>query len=132
YTVAPDRLVAGDEDADVSEVFLTLMGEVFEMDEREGQSGVYRTTVDFSDPERFEEVSTGSIQISVSAINGRGITSTTRYEFILDGTGPNVTIQSPADTNIVGGTVVFKMQIADDVSAVDWDTLVVSLNNLQF
>src|SRR5690606_24224829 len=49
YAVAPDRLAAEDADADVSEVFLTIMGEIFEMTEREGQAGVYRATVDFSD-----------------------------------------------------------------------------------
>ncbi len=132
YSVAPDELTDSDDAAAVSEVFLTLMGQMFEMTEREGQSGVYRTTIDFSDPERFEDVSTGSIQVSVSAINDRGVTSTTRYEFILDGTGPSVAIQSPTDTTIIGGTVAFTAKIEDDVSAVDWDTLVVSLNDLQF
>lgn len=132
YEVRRDELVPGDTDAEVAEVSLTVMGERFEMVEREGQPGLFRTTVDFSDPELFEDISTGAVQVAVSASNLRDTTRTTRYDFVLDGTGPKVTIALPVDTAIVGGTVALNLTVTDSVSSVDWDTLTVRLNDLSF
>lgn len=132
YAVEPDELVEDDEGAGLDEIVLLLLGDEFDLVEREDEPGVFRTTVDFSDTELFAEVPSGVLQIAVAATNQRGITRTTRYEFILDGTGPVISVESPRNAEIVGGKVDLELEIRDAVSAVDWDTLVVSLNDVDY
>lgn len=129
YQIAPDDLVDDDPGAAIASVRLTVLGEQFELSEADDDRGVFRTTIDFADPEVFNEVPSGSVQVAAAATNQRGITRTRRYTFVLDGKGPTVSIRGPRDTQIIGGTVTLTMDIEDAVSSVDWDTLEVQLND---
>jgi hypothetical protein len=132
YDVSADQLVKGDKEAAIDGVELSLVGRTFTLTERDDKPGVYRTTVDFQDKDIFEEVPTGQIQIAVDATNLRGITHTTKYEFLLDGSGPEVAILAPGETAIIGGKVQLQIQATDDASAIDWNTLVVTLNDDEY
>ncbi len=132
YEITPDKLKSGDDEADVDEVTLSILGLDFPMSEVDDDPGVYRTAIDFTDSTLFDDVPTGVLQINVSASNLRGIVKSTRYEFVLDGEGPEVRIKSPANTSIVGGTVVLELEVTDASGTVDWDSLRVQLNDVTF
>jgi len=127
YEVTPDELVDDDEGAALDELTLTVRGRAFPIDEVE--EGIYRTTIDFADTTIFPEVPEGSVSVLVSASNARGIARTARYDFLLDSTGPELTILEPSNGQIVAGTVTLRLGVPDDGSGVDLDTLVVILNN---
>ncbi len=132
YEVTADELVKGDDGAAVEDVTLTVKGVPFEISEVDGEPGVYQASVDFQDTGIFPEVPTGKISVAVNATNERGVTRNTQYQFVLDGVGPELAIVSPVDREVVGGTVSLKMNIVDEESGVDLDTLVVTLNTTDF
>lgn len=132
YRIAPDELIDDDAAAAIGPVRLAVLGEQFELIESSDDPGVYRTTIDFADPEVFEEIPSGVVQVAVAATNQREITHTERYTFLLDGTGPTISLETPKDTSIVGGTVTLELEVEDAVSSVDWDTLEVQLNDEVF
>jgi hypothetical protein len=132
YQIAPDELLKNDDDAALDDLTLSLFGKEFELTERDDEPGTYRTTIDFNDPDLFKEPPTGAVQVAVEATNVRGITHTENYEFVLDGAGPNVTIVSPVVGAIIGGKVTLVISATDDISAIDWNTLVISLNDVLY
>lgn len=129
YQIAPDELLKNDDDAALEDITLSLFGKEFELTERDDEPGTYRTTVDFKDTDLFKEPPTGAVQVSVEATNVRGITHTENYEFVLDGEGPAVNIVNPIKGAIIGGKVTLTISATDDISAIDWNTLVISLND---
>lgn len=129
YQIAPDELIKNDDDAALDSLTLSLFGKEFELTERDDEPGTFRTTIDFKDPDLFKEPPTGAVQVAVEATNVRGITHTENYEFVLDGAGPTVNIVSPIEGAIIGGKVTLVVTATDDISAIDWNTLVISLNN---
>ncbi len=132
YQVTPDKLKKSDPDAAVDDVTLSVAGLEFPMMPVEDDPEVYRTTVDFSDPTLFDDVPTGTLQVSVAATNLRGVVHSRRYEFVLDGEGPEVEIISPKNTAIIGGTVTLELKVTDASNVVDWETLRVQLNDVTF
>jgi hypothetical protein len=52
------------------------------------------------------------------------------YDVAVDGTGPNITIVQPQAATIIGSRVTFVLQIDDDFSGVDWESLVVEVKDV--
>ncbi len=132
YEVEADALVKGDTEAEIDTVTLSILGEKFELTESDEEPGIYRMSVDFDNDAVFKEVPSGPLLVSLSATNLRGITHSERYEFILDGEGPTISIKTPEDTQIVGGTTTISLEAIDEASEVDWETLSISLNNVSY
>lgn len=129
YEVTPDEIVADDTGAAIELVELTVKGQEFEIAQSEDDPNVYRTTIDFSDPTLFTEVPEGSVSVALIATNARGIAHAERYDFLLDSTGPEVTIESPGQGVVVGGTVNLVIALGEDASGINLDTLEVELND---
>jgi len=129
YEVTPDEIVADDAGAAIELVELTVKGQDFEITQSEDDPNVYRTTIDFSDPTLFTEVPEGSVSVALIATNARGIAHAERYDFLLDSTGPEVTIESPGQGVVVGGTVNLVLALGEDASGINLDTLEVELND---
>lgn len=129
YEVLPDELVSDDEGAAIEMVELTVKGQEFEIVQTGDDPNVYRTTIDFSDPTLFPEVPEGSVSVALTATNARGIAHAERYDFLLDSTGPAISIVSPGDGAVVGGTVNLRIKLPEDASGINLDTLAVTLND---
>jgi len=129
YEVTPDAIVADDAGAEIEMVELTVKGQDFEIAPSEDDQNVYRTTIDFSDPTLFPEVPEGSVSVALTATNARGIAHAERYDFLLDSTGPEITIESPGQAVVVGGTVNLVIALGEDASGINLDTLEVELND---
>lgn len=128
YEVLPDELVSDDHGAAIETVELTVKGEDFEITQLDDDEDIYHTTIDFSDPTIFAEVPQGSVSVALTATNARGIAYVERYDFILDGRAPNISIESPGDGEVVGGTVTLVINTPEDASGYNLDTLEVDLN----
>src|SRR5690606_40180036 len=98
--------------------------------DRGDEAGLARHTVDLTPTSLFPEVPSGAITGSLNAVNVRGIVHSEQYSFVLDGTGPTLSSESPDDGAVVGNTVNLRMQISDALSGVNINSLEVQLNTV--
>jgi len=125
--ITPEPLFEGDDDADiVGDPILSVDHHEFALAPKDGAPDVYIVEgVDFEDTDLFAEPPPDQTAIRVTAENGRGILGELEYTLAIDGTGPEITIVAPIQATIIGSRVTFVLQITDDFSGVDWDSLVV-------
>jgi hypothetical protein len=135
FRVVPLQLDGDDSESEIDEVSLKVAGVDIELEEVESEEGVYRAFVDFADTVLFPDTPVGSTPIVISATNQRTPTAAKRvvtYNIIVDGEGPDITIEEPDDLSIVSGEVVLLFTIEDDYSAIDNDSLVVEINDTPY
>lgn len=133
FTVAPAPLTSGDDRAKVQEVSLDVAGVSIPLaDGAQISDGHYRLQVNLKDP-KFNPTPNDLTPVSVSASNSRAPTpvkaSLTRVTSI-DGAGPQITVVSPLDKAVVGGTVHLTFSVSDAIAGMDPSTVVVSLNQV--
>jgi hypothetical protein len=131
FTVEAQPLSSKDEHAGVEEVLLDVAGVDIPLDDAEVTDGHYRLQVDLTDPE-FNPTPNGATPVTVKASNSRAPTpvrASVSRSTAIDGAGPQVSVVSPGNKVVVGGTVHLVFKVADDVAGVDPDTVVVSLND---
>jgi hypothetical protein len=131
FTVEAQPLSDNDEHADAEEVALDVAGVDIPLDDAEVTDGHYRLQVDLTDAQ-FNPTPNGDTPITVKASNSRApapVRASVNRSVAIDGAGPQITVLSPGNKAVVGGTVHLTFKVADDVSGVDPSTVVVSLND---
>jgi hypothetical protein len=132
YEIVPDELGADDEGAAIEDVSLSVRALDFAITTVADEEDLWGTTIDFSDPDIFAETPNGPVLVILSVTNARGVTYVERYEFVLDSSPPGLSVVSPNDASMVGGSVDLTIRAVDGLSGVNWDSLVVSLNDQDF
>ncbi len=137
FTVNPDLLAETDPGAAIDEgtIAVEIRGEVFSALPIPGSPVRYYVLVNFADNIRFPEVPDGETIVLISASNSRGdnaITNELSTKFTLDGEGQVITITSPGDGDIIGGTVELSFTVKDSVTGVNLDSVVVTLNDQDY
>jgi len=133
FTVLRSPVSANDPEADVEAVTL----EVFSVDIDPGapdNDGRYTVAVDLEDPAVFPGVVSGPVSFTVRATNGRTPDAVQRVfsdNFIVDGTGPQITIEGPAEGEVVGSQITVAFTVVDALSDVDPASVVVSVNGIE-
>lgn len=115
FKVTAQPVTDDDKEADPKNVKLLVSGMEQEITESEDSPGTYQATVDFNDKTLFMVPPTSS-EVLVTASNGRTPDAPTRSvkaDVKIDGDGPLIKIESPADGRIVHGEVVLKLTITD-------------------
>jgi hypothetical protein len=123
--------VSDDDDAaEVDDVTLEVNG--VDIHPGSPENGAYQVFVDFSDQRVFADIPNGSVPVIIRATNQREPEAVERmasYDFVIDGEGPEITIQSPGNEDVVGGQVELRFTVTDELSGVDPDSVVVELND---
>lgn len=130
FTVEAEPIADGDNGADVGPVTLSVAGKDIPLEGHEVSPGEYQLSVNLTAPP-FETAPNGPIALTVQASNQREpnpVVRTTSRVVSIDGADPTVAFTSPDDGDVVGGEVIVEFTISDDVSGVDPDSVVVSLN----
>jgi hypothetical protein len=115
---------ADDEEADLTDVTLHVLGMPFEATPDPVEPGRYRVEVDFNDRELFAMAPT-AVDIVVTAASSRTPIAPIRRAEVhieLDALGPAIAIASPRESAIVRSPVELVVSITDD-SGVDFDTV---------
>jgi len=86
--------------------------------------------IDFEDDELFPEAPPDVTGVRVTAENQRSVSGVLEYDVAVDGTGPQIAIVSPAAATIIGSRVTFVLEITDDFSGVDFESLVVEVKDV--
>lgn len=131
FKVSANRMNKSDTESEVSEILLKVAGIDIDVQEVESEPGLYRTFIDFSDATVFPDPPSGMTPIIIYASNSRTPEKAEtffNYSIIVDGQGPNITINRPADGAIVGGEVVLEFMVDDENAGVDPDTVVAEIN----
>jgi hypothetical protein len=129
FSVEPDPVADGDEEAEVGQVLLDVNG--VDIDPGAAKDGTYTVFVDFADQNLFADIPNGVVPVSVRAQNQRTPAPAERvhnYGFVIDGEGPVIAIQSPSNEQVVGGRVQLKFSVSDQLSGVNPDSVVIELN----
>jgi hypothetical protein len=129
FTVAEAPVAKGDKGARLGDIALTVGGKSFDLTESNGE---YTATVHLDDPKVFSPTPDGDQKIVITAADVRSpkaASSEVDYDFIVDGTGPDITIVSPQPGQVKSGKVQFVIQITDTQSGVDPLSVVVTINN---
>ena len=132
FTIEPVALYDGDSGASIDTISFFVKGVEFPLTEVKDSPGTYKTTVNFLDKMKFLEVPDGDVLVSITATNSRGdeaVTSTLAYSFVLDGRPPVIEVTSPEDGGVVGGSTTLVLKATDVGSAVDWDSIILQLND---
>ncbi len=136
FTVEAAPIERNDPDADVEGVQLqvagvdiprcedTSSGPCFAEDP--DQAGRFTADIDLSDTFYFNPTPE-TAQVIVTAVNGRAASRSTQLSFPLDGTGPELTFQSPNEGAVVRGRVSVEFSVSDE-SGIDEDTLSVEVS----
>lgn len=132
--VRPVPLFDGDDEAELDgDPVITIDHEEFTL-EPKGRDfpDIYVVQgIDFENVELFPEEPPDTTDVRVTASNQRAVMSMLDYDVAVDGTGPDITIVQPQAATIIGSRVTFVLQIDDDFSGVDWDSLVVEVKDVQ-
>jgi hypothetical protein len=130
FQVLPAPVTAADTEATVASVVLHVAGEPVVATEDAQNKGTYRASIDFNDKTIFEEPPSEHSFISIEATNartpfpgGNGIS----YPFIVDGTGPTISVTSPPANSAVNGDTVISFSVADSGVGVDLDSVEIKL-----
>jgi len=135
FSVAPAPLSAGDVQAGVESVALTINGiaQVLPAVESDGH---YRLTVNLADKNIFALPPTGAaVQVLIKATNKRNLkaaTASNSYPIVIDGTPPVVSISAPLENAIVGQQISLKFTVTDDLTDVVPTSVSVLLNQKQY
>lgn len=130
FKVSPQPLADGDEEAAVKDVKLTVSGMEQTIAETEGMSGLFKTSIDFADPNLFKVPPT-SAEILVTASNGRTPQAAIRslkYDVTIDGAGPSIRVESPGNGTIVHGEVTLNITV-EDMSGIEPGSLRAVINS---
>ncbi len=118
----------GDDGAAIGDVSLTVGGKSFDLTKSNGQ---YTATVHLDDPKIFMPTPDGDQKIVITAENQRSprpALAEVAYDFIVDGTGPDIAILSPASADIVSGRVQLVFKVTDSQSGVDESSITAVIN----
>lgn len=132
FTVDELPVAKGDKGAAVGDVSVTVGGKPFKLTQSNGQ---YTATVHLDDMTIFSLTPDGDQKIVIVASDKRSpevATSQLAYDFIVDGTGPVITIESPKAGDVKSGRVQFVIKIADAQSGVDPLSVVATINNKDY
>lgn len=130
FQVDPQPIADGDAEAGVSKVQLLVGGIEHEATEASDKPGLYQAYIDFNDKSQFMVAPMDS-EIMIKASNGRSPEAATRSvksDIKIDGSGPAITIDSPATGSIVHGEVTLKVTVMD-ASGLMAGTLNASVND---
>ncbi len=130
FTIEPALLTDDDIGAAVGAVSLKVGETSYELSEDPKAAGHYRTNVDFLN----DSITAGLTQIEVTAANQRepeAVSATLRYDIVIDGEGPVITVKSPKEGAVVGEKLRLEFTVVDAVSNVKADTIKVVVNNDQ-
>ncbi|HEX6274447.1 MAG TPA: hypothetical protein VFZ53_15500 [Polyangiaceae bacterium] len=114
-------------EVDVGSVTLKVLGKTIEVSEADEE---YRANINLADREAFPDPPP-TVAVVISANNvrepvrGEAVHS---YSFGVDSTGPVITVTSPEPADVVGGEVVLRFSVTDDVSGVDEQSVFVTFN----
>jgi hypothetical protein len=133
FRVEPAPLAESDESAAVTSVKLSMGGEDISLDESEDpkEPGSYRLQVALNDASVFNPAPNGPFPLTIVAVNDRQpqrVAATLERSVAVDGEGPEISLTSPKDKDVVGGRVRLTFKATDAISGVDPETLVVTLN----
>jgi len=133
FSALPNVIATGDLDAGVNKVTLKVDGvDITDFSPVTGTPGYYQTSIDLNDPIKFPSPPVGSVSVVITATNKRGTTATSNTTFVVDSTGPLITIVSPptVGAQFVTGQVVFIFTVQDEVggSGVNPATVAVTVN----
>jgi hypothetical protein len=130
FSVEPDPVGESDDEAGVEHVTLEVGGVNIELEDH--GVGANELSVDLSDQELFGVPPSGTVPITIRAINRREPRAVERlvsYAIQVDSEGPRIEIESPAYGAVVGGRQVqLKFSVRDELSGVDPNSVVVELN----
>ena len=129
FRVSPAPLKDADDEADVALVTLTVGGANTTVTESSTDPGLYQAIVDFSDKTKFP-VQPEAAQLQIFATNLRTPVAPTRNmraDVIIDSSGPNVVVMSPANGSIQHGNVQLVVMVTDP-SGIEADSLLASIN----
>jgi hypothetical protein len=133
FTVEPSLLSEDDEGATVESVILEAGGIAIDLADAEEEPGVYRLPLDLTDATLFTPAPNGSFPLTVSATNSRSpaaVTAVATQTTAVDGTGPTLAITFPGNEAVVGGKVPLTFEVSDEVSGMDPESIVVTLNSV--
>jgi len=133
FQVEPAPLSDDDDKANVESVALSVGGVNTAVTESSTTPGLYQTSIDFSDKNKFP-VQPTSAQLQFSATNARQPNAPTRIaraDVTIDGSGPSITVMSPANGSIKRG-VVELVVTASDPSGIEPGTLVATINTVPY
>jgi hypothetical protein len=133
FSALPNVIATGDQDAGVDKVTLKVDGvDITDFSPVTGTPGYYQTSIDLNSPIKFPSPPVGSVSVVITATNKRGTTATSNTTFVVDSTGPLITIVSPptVGAQFVTGQVVLIFTVEDEVggSGVNPDTVAVKVN----
>src|SRR5262249_48126555 len=133
FEVDEAPLNPSDDNAGLDDVSLAINGQdIPGVKEVSSENGAhqYAVNVDPNDSKLFGTKGLdGSTSIAITAKNARGITRTDTYQVIVDGAGPKITITSPKDGTIIGGTQLLEFTVEDMGSGVRKESVKVTVNS---
>ncbi len=133
FSVVPAPLTEDDEEADVASVKLIVAGaEIEDLTEDSESPGTFRATVNFQDPELYDEPPTERTSVRIEATNRRTDTAATAiydYPFVVDGVPPSISIKKPVQNAAVKGETIVEFTAVDSGAGVDLETVRLSLNS---
>jgi hypothetical protein len=132
FEVEPSLLSEDDEGATVESVMLEAGGVAIPLAKKGG--GVHRLSLDLTDPALFTPAPNGSFPLTVRATNSRSptpVTAVTTQDAAVDGAGPTLKITFPGNEAVVGGKVPLTFEASDEVSGIDPESIIVTLNSIE-
>jgi len=125
FTVEPAPLAEDDDEAAVDQVAFTLDGKPFKLDVTGSK---YTASIALDDTEIFPAPPGGAITIEASNKRSpKPVTAKKSFNIVIDGSGPVISIDSPAPQAVVGGKVTLTFDVTDVGSGVDPKTVNVAL-----
>lgn len=131
FRVEENPIGEADDGAAIDEVWVIIEGNRYDASPVPGTPGQYFILVNFGDNSEFPQPPNGQLLVTAYANNSRPtpVTNSQTVSFEVDGEGPVITLLSPDDGDIIGGTVHLRFQIEDDISGVNHSTIKVTLNS---
>jgi hypothetical protein len=132
FKVEEAPVAKGDDGAQIDSVNLTVGGKSFKATLNNGE---YTATVHLNDMKVFSPTPDGDQKIVITATDQRSpsaAASQVAYDFVVDGTGPAITIISPKAGEVRSGSVPFVIEIVDLQSGVDPGSVIVTINNKDY
>jgi hypothetical protein len=132
FTVdAHGLLPTGDDGAAVDKVTLAIRGVDIDLKGAEDTPGHYKVTVDLSSQTLFPTPLNDSTVLVITATDKRGFTRTVTSTFLVDSTGPKITLDpsAPQNNDVIGGTKILTFDVTDTGSGVKTDTVQIQVNN---
>ncbi len=135
FEVSPAPVATGDDGANVGDVELTIGGKPCTVGGKlctlAESKGKYTATVHLNDSKLFTPTPDGDQKIVIAASDQRkpnAVTSQLAYDFLVDGSGPDINIVSPKNGDIWAGRVQMMFTVIDSQSGVDQSTVTVFIN----